>query len=87
MLEARKIQFSSVVPLFSQMNTREILSEYLKIQPIQELVENCQASDQTIFLQGLSGSGGAMVVASVYASMQYPLLLVMPNKEEATYFK
>lgn len=69
------------------MNTREILSEYLKIEPVQELVESCQNTVQTIFLQGLCGSGGAMAVASVYASLQRPLLLVMPNKEEATYLK
>ncbi len=69
------------------MNTRDIIHDYCELEPFKELIHLLEKSDDTIFLQGLSGSGGALTISSLYSSCQKPMMIVLPNKEEALYMK
>lgn len=69
------------------MNTREILHQYCELEPFKELIHFVEENNETIFLQGLSGSGGALTISALYFSCQKPILIVLPNKDEALYMK
>jgi transcription-repair coupling factor (superfamily II helicase) len=69
------------------MNTRDILHEYCELEPFKELIHLEGKNNDTIFLQGLSGSGGALTISALYSVCQKPILIVLPNKDEALYMK
>jgi transcription-repair coupling factor (superfamily II helicase) len=69
------------------MNTRDILHEYCELEPFKELIHLEGKNNDTIFLQGLSGSGGALTISALYSICQKPILIVLPNKDEALYMK
>lgn len=47
-----------------------------------------QSGDKTpVFLDGVCGSGPAVVLSTLYAQGAFPALIILPNKEEALYFK
>lgn len=55
---------------------------------VQQLAEQLNSGDLTpCFLDGVCGSGPAVILASLYALRAFPALVLMPNKEEALYFK
>ena len=68
------------------MNTKEILSRVEKSEPVVELLDFL-SSKQPVYVQGICGSGGALISAVTFANNQQPQLIVLPNKEEAQYFK
>ena len=68
------------------MNTRDIIQLFQQIPPMQELLSHV-GQVKKIHLQGTSGSGAAVVMATVYAATSRPVLAVLPNKEMAQYFK
>ena len=69
------------------MNTRDILHNYCELEPVKELISLVEKNNETIFLQGLCGSGGALTISALYSRFQQPMLIVLPNKEEALYMK
>ena len=69
------------------MNTRDILLRYAEIEPLRELHDAVTASNKHIYLEGVSGSGGALIFSSLYTRLQKPSVLVLPGREEALYFK
>jgi transcription-repair coupling factor (superfamily II helicase) len=69
------------------MNTREILGAFAQIQPMQTLAAAAEHAAAPIHLQGLAGSGFALAAASLYASTSRPIIAILPNKDEAQYFK
>lgn len=70
------------------MNTREILHRYSKIPGVQQLFSNLEdKNDSQNYLDGICGSGPAVILASLYSIRSYPALVVLPAKEEALYFK
>lgn len=69
------------------MNTRDLVLRFADSVSAKELNQNLQSGKRTIHLQGLCGSGGAMAVAAQFAAHASPVLVLMPNKEEALYFK
>jgi transcription-repair coupling factor (superfamily II helicase) len=69
------------------MNTREILGAFAQIQPMQALAAAAEHAAAPIHLQGLAGSGFALATASLYASTSRPIIAILPNKEDAQYFK
>jgi len=68
------------------MNTRELLNKVTTLEPLDEIVANL-LSNNKVYLQGLSGSGGALVAAALFVRTGRPMLVLLPNKEEALYFK
>ena len=69
------------------MNTREILGAFAQIQPMQALSAAAEHAAEPIYLQGLAGSGFALATATLYASISRPIIAILPNKDEAQYFK
>ncbi len=69
------------------MNTRDILQAYSELEPMLELKNLLHSKVRMIYLQGLCGSGGAVVLSALYAQSQNPLLIVLNSKEEALYLK
>lgn len=69
------------------MNTREILGNFSQIQPMRQLATAAEHSVEPIHLQGLAGSGFALAIASLYSSTSRPIVAILPNKDEAQYFK
>ncbi len=68
------------------MNTKEILSRVEKSEPVVELLDFLK-SNQPVYVQGICGSGGALISAVTFANNLRPQLIVLPTKEEAQYFK
>ena len=54
---------------------------------MQALAAAAEHAAAPIHLQGLAGSGFALAAASLYASSSRPLIAILPNKDEAQYFK
>jgi len=70
------------------VNTREILHRYAGVPGVIELQKILQnKAGKSIYLDGVCGSGPAVILSSVYSQLPRPMLVVMPNKEEALYFK
>ncbi len=69
------------------MNTRDILHSFSELEPMLELENLCQSDEKVIYIQGLCGSGGAMMLSALYAKNPNPLLIVLNSKEEAQYMK
>ncbi len=70
------------------MNTREILQRYAQVPGVKELL-NATAGNALgpVYLDGVAGSGPAVILSSAYAQNPRPFLVIMSNKEEALYFK
>lgn len=69
------------------MNTREIVGNFSQIAPMQVLSSLLKDSKDPIYLQGISGSGFALAIASLFASSNRPILVIATSKEEAEYIK
>ena len=69
------------------MNTRDILLRFAAIEPAQELKQHLLGNQSHIYLEGISGSGPAVILAALYLQNPAPVLALLPNKEEAQYFK
>ena len=68
------------------MNTRDILLHQSSFEATQDFLGHLNGK-KWLYTKGLSGSGRSLLMASVYAQNQRPLLVVAPNKEEAQYLK
>ena len=69
------------------MNTRDILRHFGQTAPMQELETALAAAGDHIYLEGVSGSGQALILASVFAANPKPLLVIMPDREQAGYIQ
>jgi transcription-repair coupling factor (superfamily II helicase) len=70
------------------VNTRDILQRYAGVPGVVELTEVLAVQDKPqCYLDGVCGSGPAVILSSLYAKGPFPALAVLPNKEEALYFK
>lgn len=68
------------------MNTRDILQLQQATEATKDFIVHLKDS-KWIHARGLSGSGHAVLIASVFAASNRPLLFIAPNKEEALYLK
>lgn len=68
------------------MNTRDILLHQSSFEATQDFLGHLNGK-KWLYTKGLSGSGRSLLMATVYAQNQRPLLVVAPNKEEAQYLK
>lgn len=68
------------------MNTGEILQRFGDSTPFQSVLRNLQ-SGKNIDLKGVCGSSPAFVAACVYLAEKKPLVVILPNRETALYFK
>lgn len=69
------------------MNTREIVGNFSQIAPMQVLSSLSKDTRDPIYLQGISGSGFALVIASLFASSNRPILVIATSKQEGEYIK
>lgn len=68
------------------MNTRELLQHQLQTESVRDFIAHLN-NPKWVYTKGLSGSGTALLISSVFAQTQRPLLLVASNKEQALYLK
>lgn len=81
------------------MNPTEILTLYREYHPVSEIIRNVRAVSVTgesgqaedgnrfrLLLKELTGSSGAIVLASVFDATPVPHLAILPDKESAAYF-
>ncbi|MCD8193074.1 MAG: transcription-repair coupling factor [Tannerellaceae bacterium] len=69
------------------MDIQELLKIYAahpQIAALNSLLKNDQS--RNVFLKGLSGSGAAMTMASLYSRQEAPYLCILNDPEEAGYF-
>ncbi|HLO89939.1 MAG TPA: transcription-repair coupling factor [Lentimicrobium sp.] len=69
------------------MKASPVIDLYRDKQVIADLAVLCNSNETgRMHLKGLAGSSGAVVVASVFARSEPPLLIVLSEKEESAYF-
>ena len=73
--------------MYGILNTRDILRQFGQIGPMLELETALKGQKQPIFLEGVSGSGPAVILSAHFSKHPGPTLVVLPDKEEANYFK
>ncbi|NDF59519.1 MAG: transcription-repair coupling factor [Crocinitomicaceae bacterium] len=54
---------------------------------MQELEAALAIAGDHIYLEGVSGSGQALILASLFSAISKPLLLIMPDREQAGYIQ
>ncbi|MBL7810974.1 MAG: transcription-repair coupling factor [Bacteroidetes bacterium] len=70
------------------MNTRDILHRFGQTEPVRQLQQLLLSSDSnTVYLEGICGSGPAMILSSLFLQEGCPALVILPDKEEALHFK
>jgi len=70
------------------VNTREILQRYAQVPGVEQVKKALEAKNKSqIFLDGVTGSGPAVILSSAYADGAFPALVILPSKEDALYFK
>jgi transcription-repair coupling factor (superfamily II helicase) len=69
------------------MNTRDLVLRFAASEAAAELSQALSSGSRKLHLQGLCGSGAAMAVAGQFAQQASPVLVLLPSKEEAVYFK
>ncbi len=70
------------------MNVRDIIDNYKKDERVLRLLSALNASKNSrTHLKGLVGSSDAMVAAAVYFLLHKPMLFILADREEASYFQ
>lgn len=70
------------------MNTRDILQHYVEISPVVRLESLLKKNQETkIFLEGVCGSGPAVILSALSLKHDFPVLWIAKNKEDALYIK
>lgn len=70
------------------MNIRQFLEQYNEHPRIQELFKTLQQNSQAkVHLQGLTGSASAVIAAALYELLKEPMLILLNDEEEASYFR
>jgi transcription-repair coupling factor (superfamily II helicase) len=68
------------------VNLETVLNEYGRIRPLQILAEQLP-HESALYLEGVSGAGPALILASLLNRQRNPVLVILEQKEEALYFK
>lgn len=70
------------------MNIRQFLDQYKEHPRIQELHAALDANPKArVHLSGLNGSAAAIMAAILYESLNEPILILLNDEEEASYFR
>ena len=69
------------------MNSPEILQLFQEHPALKNILQNLQSNAASrVLLKGLAGSQASFVAASVFNERKVPLLVIIPDREEAAYF-
>ncbi len=70
------------------MELKSIIDKYLQLPQLRRLDTLLSSrKQQFIFLEGLTGSADAMVLASLFQQLPHPALIILGDREEAAYFQ
>ena len=64
----------------------DILKKFLASEQIVQGAEALRAPNAVVQVKGLAGSAGAFVASALHSVTEKPMLLLIPDKEEAAYF-